>query len=290
MQGFYGYITSNNKLTCLCNLALSRTGHEIPSGWVFDNGTVIKMGSSGIQMIHPKKVSIPGRYVGPEKFNETFKGVSLSIPPEICIYLMRHGHGDHNDPSATLEEAHDAKITQTGTQQAIDASQAILADTDVQAAAKDVPFSLYCSPLLRTIQTAKHLWNQLSPVQRPKGAKVCIEALENCRPYGGIHYWEESHPLRKIACDPFLSLEELSVLAPGKSPAELARMRIENLPKNNPLDDWENCIKRIDDFELDWSDYLEKLQRMKDERKSFGEIASERLLLDLVLANARAHL
>jgi hypothetical protein len=285
MKGFYGYITSNNKLTCLCNLVLDRAGREIPKGWVFDNGAVIKMGSSRIQMIHPQKVSNPDRFVAPEKFNETFQGLSLNIPPGTFIFLVRHGHARHNEPSASLDEAHDAGITQTGTQQAIQAGQAIQADPDVQAAA-DGPFAFFCSPLLRTMQTSKLIANQLSPEHRPKSAKICIEALENTRPIGGTHHWEESNPLRKIACDPFLPLEDLSVLAPGKTQAELARMRIENLPKNNPLEDWENCIKCIDDFELDWSDYLEKLQRMKDEEKSFGDVASEKLLLDVILENA----
>jgi hypothetical protein len=116
---------------------------------------------------------------------------------------------------------------------------------------------------------------------------VCIETHENSRLIGYEHHWQLDNPLRKVAIDPFLPLEELQVLAPGKPKDVLERMNIENSPKNDPIGNPDKCIKRIGNLEIDWTTYIKKLTKAKEEGKTYGQAASATLLLDVILENAQ---
>lgn len=317
------YISSNNQIRCTANHILKRSGLSIPKDWVFDNTTVIKMvglegGRSHIEMIHPPVVSNPERFVSREKFNDKFADASLKIPAKIVIYLARHGVGGHNKSNATLVEAHDASLTSDGIEQARKAGKAIFNDEHFK---NITTFQAYCSDLLRTMETCNEILEQFQEELRQFHAlsgmplshfsmrwslpsqgdvtadtigtdtihpcQVCIEAHENSRLIGYDHHWEIENPLRKIAIDPFLSVEELRVLAPGKPDDVLKKMRIENLPKNDPIGNWDACVKRIGHLDIDWTDYIAKLTRAKASGQTFGDAASEKLLLDVMLENAQ---
>lgn len=278
------YFTSNNQLVCLANQALTDAGRDPTTGWVFDNCTVIRMNDQGFTMIHPKQVSDIKRFVTPEKFNETFQGVPSGIPTGKVVYLFRHGHALHNDPLTTFQHSHDASLTQKGIEQAQNASASIQADADF--AQIHGPIALYCSDLCRTWETAK-IFHDLIPKELQAGkVSICLEAHEYTRAIGAIQHWEKTNPMRKIAINPFLSVEEVSVLAPTKTKEEIARMMIENCPKNDPRKNWQACMKNIGDFKLDWSDYISKLDKAESEGKNYGDAASEKLLLEVIRENA----
>jgi hypothetical protein len=286
------YVSSNNQLMCLSYHVLSRSGIAIPDkGWVFDNGTVIRMcggadGACEVRMIHPEKVSNPDRFVSPDAFNAVMAASShrhLALAAGTTIYLVRHGHAGHNDPLATMGQAHDADLTDTGVQQAEYAGHAVAADLAKRA---DRVVSVYCSDLNRTMHTANIVVGCLPPNLRPAKCQVCIESRENTRPIGGIHHWQVESLLRRIAIDPFVPVEQLRALAPGKSDQDLERLRVENLPRNDPVGNWKQCIKRVGELELDWSDYIAKVSSASAAGKSFGDAASETLFLDVVLRNA----
>jgi hypothetical protein len=65
-------------------------------------------------------------------------------------------------------------------------------------------------------------------------------------------------------------------------------MLVENMPKNDPLGSWEQCVKRLGDMDIDWGDYVAKVGRAKAEGKTFGAAASETLFLDVILRNAQS--
>jgi hypothetical protein len=286
------YVSSNNQLVCLCSHVLSRAAAPLPSGWVFDNGTVIRMAAppdcapARIHMIHPRAVSNPDRFVSPEAFNEAMARSSLVLPPQTTVYLVRHGHAAHNEPSASPQDAHDAHLTATGTEQARLAGVAVNEDLqglDISALA------VFSSDLLRTMQTAAAVLPQLHACPqhlRPTQLAVCIEARENTRPIGGVHHWQVDNPLRRVAIDPFCSLEQLRLLAPGKTDEQIERLRVENLPKNDPLD-WDKCIKSVAHLEIDWREYESKVRRARAGGRTFGDAASETLFLDIILRNAQ---
>ena len=277
------YATSNNQLTCTINHILENAGLEIPTGVVFDNGSVVKITglgkTSSVKMIHPKKVSNPDRFVSLEKFNEFF-GDEISVPLNhgIIKYLVRHGHAGHNEPGATMEQSHDAKLTPTGIEQAKNSGIAILDDAGGVLSNLEV----HSSDLERTMETIKIIMDQIPIEQRPSKCSVCIEARENTRPIGGTHFWKRSDPMRVVAIDPSTSLDKLRLLAPGKLDAELLKMQIENRPKNNPIDHPDKCIRNIDYLEIDWTIYIKKLQKAYSEGKTFGQAASEKLLFDIL--------
>lgn len=315
------YNTSNNQLVCLSNHILSRSGLPIPTGWVFDNGTVLKLMENHVEMIHPRVVSIPSRFVSPETFNAAFVGVKLPLPARTVVFVGRHGHGGHNDPLATLVDAHDALLTSLGETQARNAAKAMLADEHYR---QITHFQAYCSDLLRTMGSCSTILDEIqqelrrfhalshmplsrysmrwtSPlanddvrgcddtigVDSVHTCEVCIETHENSRLIGYEHHWQLDNPLREVAIDPFLSVEELQVLAPGKPKDVIERMRIENLPKNDPIGNPDKCIKRIGNLEIDWTTYIKKLTKAKEEGKTYGQAASETLLLDVILENAQ---
>jgi broad specificity phosphatase PhoE len=283
------YVSSNNQLVCLAYHVLSRSGIPIPPKiWVFDNGTVIRIRGCEVRMLHPPQVSDPDRFVTPEAFNAVM-GASphphLALPPGTSVYLVRHGHAAHNDPSATLSLARDADLTPLGIEQAHDAGRAIAADALEQQG--PAAFSAYCSDLLRTMRTCAIIIASLPPPARPATCKVCIEARENTRPIGGVHHWQLDNPLRRIAIDPFLALQHLRALAPGRSDEDIERMRVENLPRNDAVGQWELCIKSIGEVVLDWSDYAAKVRSALAQGRTFGDAASETLFLDVVLRNAQ---
>jgi hypothetical protein len=287
------YVSSNNQLVCLSYHVLSRSGIAIPAkGWVFDNGTVIRMcggadGACDVRMIHPEKVSNPDRFVSPDAFNAVMAASShrhLALAAGTTIYLVRHGHAGHNEPSASLQEARDADLTQTGIQQAEDAGRAVAKDIATREDNDVVP--VHCSDLFRTMHTAYIIVNCFPPHARPAKCQVCIEARENIRPIGGIHHWQADNILRRIAIDPFVPVEQLRALAPGKSDQDLEKLRAENLPRNRPVGNWEQCIKSVGELELDWSDYVDKVRRVSA-GESFGDVASKTLFLDVVLRNAQ---
>ncbi len=274
--------TSNNAMVGLSYEALSRSGVEIPTGWVFDNASVLKMkgnpdGRIEITMIHPKTVSDEKRFLSPEKFNETFQGASLQMKPGKVRYVIRHGHAGHNDRDATLDIAHDAYLTPTGIEQMLAAGRAIVADPDFAQISEPLEFKT--SDLRRTWQSAFLVRSLFPHALQPQKATISIEAHEYIRAIGYDHHWRQSDPLRELAIDPYRSVADLQVLAPDKSPEQIKRMLVENLPKNDPLGNWEKCDKEYMGMELDWSEYVAKLQT----GKTFGQAASERLLLDVIL-------
>lgn len=286
------YVTSNNQLVCLAHEVLHRSGIAVPKGWVFDNGTVIRMrgaadgGAAHIQMIHPKAVSNPDRFVSPEAFNEVMAAARVVLPAGSTVYLARHGHAGHNEPAASLQDAHDALLTAAGTEQARLAGAAVDGDLHGQDV---VAFAAFCSDLIRTMYTCSIILRQLHSCPShilPKKCTVCIEARENIRPIGGVHHWQADNPLRRVAIDPFAALEQLRLLAPDKTDDAIERLRVENLPKNNPLDA-DKCITSVEDVAIDWSDYVAKVQAASAAHKTFGDAASETLFLDVVLRNAQ---
>jgi hypothetical protein len=312
MKGQF-YNTSNNQLVSLSNHILSRSGLPIPTGWVFDNGTVLKLMENRVEMIHPLVVSNPARFVSRETINAAFVGVSLPIPTDTVVFMGRHGHGEHNDPAATLIKAHDAVLTPTGETQARDAAKAILADEHYR---QITHFQAYCSDLHRTMDTCSIFLDEIQQELRrfhalsgmplsqfsmrwsndPIGTdsvhtcEVCIQLHEYSRLIGYDHHWQVDNPLRKVAIDPFLSAEDLQVLAPEKPIEVIERMRIENLPKNDPRGKPDECLTRIGNLKIDWRTYADKLNRAEAEGKTYGQAASEKLLLDVILENAqRAH-
>lgn len=284
-------ITSNNQLTRFFYQVICRSGKCIPQkGWVFDNGTVIKIKRDSdesivVKMIHPREVSNKDRFVSLEDFNNAFQGVIiLNIPQNSVIFLIRHGHAEHNVLEASLNDAHDAHLTEKGIEQAVKAGQAIYADPDVLTGEHE--FIIYISDLLRTMQTAKFVSDQLPEAIRPKFVTVLIQAHEYSRPIGGPHYWEDGDLRIQTAMDPFLPIEQLRVLAPTKTDDEIWRMVIENLPKTDPIKNWEKCIKDIDGFAIVWTRYIDVLTKGTAEGKTFGQIASEKSFLDVVIENA----
>jgi len=281
------YVISNNQFVGLANNALNRSGRDITAGWVFETGAVVKMvgyadGSSLIEMIHPLVVS--ERYVSLEKFNQTFAGLSLQIAPGTISIVVRHGYGYHNDPFSTTDEGHDAPLTILGEKQALDAAKAILADKDFQQVRTFK--KAHGSDLLRTLQTCEIITGQFPPEFDITQCHVCIESHETIRAIGEEHYWQSGHPLREIAMNPFLPLDTLSVLAPKKSRQQLEKMVKENQPKNDPIENPDACIKFIGKLRIDWSDYVAKLEKAKIEGETFGQAASKKQLLDVILETA----
>jgi len=286
------YITSNNQLTRFVNQVLDRSGKCIPQkGWVFDNGTVIKIkrnsdGSITVEMIHPIVVSDSARFVSLKDFNDAFEGnVVFDIPLNSVVFLIRHGHAGHNERTASIEQAHDAHLTQKGIEQAVKAGQAICVDPDVSTCEHRV--LIHCSDLLRTMETAKFVSDQLPEEIRPKFVIVLIQAREYSRPIGGPHYWENGDLRIQTAMDPFLPIEKLRVLAPTKTDDEIRRMVIENRPKNDPIRKLDECIKEIDGFAIVWTRYIDVLTNGTAEGKTFGQIASETSFLDVIIENAK---
>ena len=278
-------ITSNNQLICTTNLILEAGGLETISDWVYDNGTVILIEGLGktcmVRMIHPKEVSDPTRFVSLEKFNDKFRE-ELSIPLSHGKkkYIVRHGHAAHNKPEATItiEEAHDASLTLIGRKQAEQSGLAIFENS--QGCLSHL--TVYVSDLVRTMETAKILLDQFSEENRVQMCEVLISARENIRPIKGTHHWKRDDHLREIAIDPFLPIERLRDLAPGKTDNQIERMRVENLPRNDPIGNPDGCIRKIGELTIDWSIYTAKLEKAYAEKKTFGQAASEELLFDFL--------
>jgi bisphosphoglycerate-dependent phosphoglycerate mutase len=278
---FYG--TSNNRIICLINQILEKVNLDIPSGWVIDNGSTFKIEGFGqtsrVTMIHPEEVSNPSRFVSKETFNTKFNcELGIPMPMGNVVYVVRHGHAGHNEPSATLSEAHDAPLTLLGIDQAKKSGQAILKDSDGM-----LPnLKLKSSDLFRTMETIEIILNELPEDQRTYTCQVCIEARENSRPFGGDHHWRRDDPLTEISIDPTISLEQLRLLAPGKTDLQLERMRIENCPRNDPIKKSDDCLRKINKLSIDWSLYEEKLTKGYAAGKTFGQIASEKTLFELI--------
>ena len=276
-------VTSNNRVACTVYGILELSGLELPGNWVYDNGCVLKFEGFGdtsrLTMIHPEQVSNPDRFVSKEKFNDKFKNeLPIEMPLGNITYLVRHGHAGHNEPSATKEQAHDAPLTSTGTAQAKNSGLAILKDS------KGIlpNLKVKCSDLYRTMQTAEYVLLELPEEQRPDTCEVCIEARENSRPIGGLQHWRKDDPLTEIAIDPRISLEQLRLLAPCKTDLDLEKMLIENCPKNDPINNWNECLKKVNSLNIDWSKYIEKLTKGYLEGKTFGQIASQKTLLEII--------
>jgi hypothetical protein len=276
-------VTSNNQLTCAVNRTLEAAGIEVPCGWVFDNGTVVEFTGLGktcrVEMIHPKEVSDPARFVSLEKFNETFNGeLAIPLPLGKTKHIVRHGHAGHNEPEATLDVSHDASLTAKGRNQAKQSGLAILERSQGNLPNLKVEFS----DLLRTMETAETILQQFPEEKRVDTGLVRMEARENNRPIRGTHFWKKDDPMREFAIDPFTSLDKLRLLAPGKTDAELLRMQIENRPKNNPLGNWEGCVQKIGELSIDWSVYKAQLEKAYAQGKTFGQAASEKTLFDII--------
>jgi hypothetical protein len=276
-------VTSNNQLTCTVNHISDAAGLDILENCVFDNGTVISIEGFGetskIEMIHPLEVSNPSRFTSLEKFNDKFKD-PLPIPLSMGTqkYVVRHGVAGHNDPKTSMTDAHDASITSIGREQAGNSGRAILKRSrgvlpNLKAKSSD---------LKRTWETMDEILQQFPEDQRTDTCEVCIEARENSRAIGGKHHWQINNPLREFAIDPFISSDKLKELAPGKSPEENERMRIENLPKNDPFGKPDDCVRKINDLKIDWSVYLEKLTKGYASGKTFGQIASDKTLFEII--------
>lgn len=276
--------TSNNRVACTVNSILELSGLELPGNWVYDNGCVIKLeglgATSRLTMIHPENVSNPDRFVSKQTFNEKFKDeLPIAITLGNTTYLVRHGHAGHNEFCATNDQAHDASLTSTGIIQAKNSGLAILNDSR-----GILPnLKVKCSDLFRTMQTIEYVLLELPEEQRPNTCEVCIEARENSRPIGGLQHWKKDDPLTEIAIDPTISLEQLRLLAPGKTDVELERMGIENRPKNDPIKNWNECLKKVNWLNIDWSKYIEKLTKGYAEGKTFGQIASQKTLLEIII-------
>jgi hypothetical protein len=275
--------TSNNRLACTVNLILDASGLENPGNWVYDNGTVVAIEGLGhtsrIAMIHPEEVSNSTRFVSKETYNEKFKN-ELPIPMTLGkkVYLVRHGFAEHNEPDANMEKAHDAHLTELGRSQARNSGNAIFKHSsgvlhNLKARSSD---------LVRTMETIDEVLEQIPEDQRVDTCEVCIEARENHRAIGAPQHWKKDDPLTEVAIDPNISLENLSLLAPGKTNAQLARIRIENCSKNDPINNKEHCVQKINGLKIDWSVYEEKLRQGYAKGKTFGQIASEKTLFDII--------
>lgn len=290
------YVFSNNQCFNLFANMLHRSGVQVPENWVYDNTATIRVMNGGpdgyfVTMIYPGVVSNTSRFISPEAFNAALAASGhkhLDIPKDKVIYFCRHGHGLHNIPETSAKDARDAKLTELGIKQALQAGQVIAADA-LQLGV--VELKVYFSDLIRTMETAYHIVKQFPEHMRPKRGEVCIESHEATRPIGGKHHWSLDDLLRRIAMDPYAPIEALRELAPGKTDAEIERMRVENWAINDPIGDPENCIKCIGDhefsLEIDWSDYVAKLQEAKAKGETFGDAASKTLFIDIVLRNAR---
>jgi hypothetical protein len=193
-------------------------------------------------------------------------------------FVVRHGTGDHNDPSTTSIKAHDAPLTLLGKDQAKKSGQAIL--KNCQGVLPNL--KLKSSDLFRTMETIEIILNELPEDQRTYTCEVCIEARENSRPIGGLHHWKRDDPLTEICIDPTISLEQLRLLAPGKTDPELERMLIENCPKNDPINKSDDCLRKINGLTIDWTLYEEKLTKGYAAGKTFGQIASEKTLFEII--------
>jgi bisphosphoglycerate-dependent phosphoglycerate mutase len=277
------FVTSNNRLTCTVNLICEAAGLEISEGWVYENGTVVKIEGLGetcrIQMIHPDEVTNPGRFVTPEKFNDKFKDeLPLPLPIGKNKLVVRHGHAGHNDPQADMNQSHDASLTLMGTDQAIKSGIAIYKKTN----GKLPNLRVRSSDLKRTMETAEKILQQFPEDVRVNKCDVCIELHEDSRPIGGIHHWQRNAPLREFAIDPYISIEKRRELAPGKTDEQNAKMCIENTPKNDPIGNPEGCIKQINDLKIDWTNYTETLQKAYAQGKTYGQAASEKTLFDII--------
>jgi broad specificity phosphatase PhoE len=285
-------VTSNNQLFILIANLLHRSGLRVPDNVVWDNGTAIRIIGAAdgyhVSMINPKKVSNPDRFITPEALNKIMADSGhqhLNLPVGTVAYIVRHGHAGHNDPMTPLHDARDADLTGLGRTQAQEAGQAIACDA-LQLGV--VLIKAYCSDLVRTMQTADIIISQFPEHIRPKVCKVIIEAHESTRAIGGIHHWEEDDLLRAVAMDASLSIEDLRPLfKEGTEDAKIERSRVENWARNNPVDDWDQCIKRVGDIEIDWSDYIAKVVKARNEGKTFGDAAAETLFLDVILQEAR---
>lgn len=289
------YVTSNNAtFNLLANLML-RSDIPVPENWVVDNGTVISVqkisGGYVVEMIHPEKVSNEKRFVTKEVMNAALaesKHKHLDFPFGKIVYVVRHGQARHNLPETGVDEARDADLTPVGIEQAIDCGKAIAKHALDHSV---VELKIRFSDLIRTIQTAYHIANMFPEHMRPTHGKVVIEAHEATRPIGGKHHFQFENPLRRIAMDPYAPIEALRELAPGKTDAEIERMRVENCSKCDPISNPEGYIRRIGDgkyfLEIDWTDYIAKVQKAKDEDKTFGDAATVELLLDVILQDAR---
>jgi hypothetical protein len=276
-------VTSNNRIICLVNLILDKLKMDLPSGWVIDNGSTFKIEGLGetsrMTMIHPEEVSNPARFTSKETFNKKFN-CELAIPMPVgkTNYIVRHGHAGHNVSSATLMESHDAPLTLLGKEQAKKSGEAILKDCGGV-----LPnLKLKCSDLFRTMETIEIILNELPEDQRTYTCEVCIEARENSRPIGGLHHWKRDDPLTEISIDPTISLEQLRLLAPGKTDTDLNKMLIENCPKNDPIYKPDDCLRQINGLRVDWSLYEKKLTEGYASGKTFGQIASEKTLFDII--------
>jgi len=277
-------VTSNNRVACTVNSILELSGLELPDNWVYDNGCVLKFEGLNdtirLTMIHPEQVSNPDRFISKEKFNDKFKNeLPIKMPLGNIKYLVRHGYAGHNEFSATNEQAHDAALTSTGIIQAKNSGLAIVKDSKGILPNLEVK----CSDLYRTMQTIEYVLLELSEEQRIDTCEVCIEARENSRPIGGLQHWRKDDPLTEIAIDPTISLDQLRLLAPSKTDVELERMRIENRPKNDPIKNWNECLKKVNWLNIDWSKYIEKLTKGYAEGKTFGQIASQNTLLEIII-------
>ena len=281
------FVTSNNQLVCTINHISDTAGLDIPTDYVFDNGTTLCIDGLGetskITMIHPLEVSDPSRYVSLEKFNEKFKdSLPIPLPKGTKKIVVRHGHGGHNDSKSSMTEAHDALLTSKGVDQAIKSGIAIFKNSK-----GDLPnLKVYSSDLMRTMFTLEYILQQFLEDQRPDTCEVCIEARENSRPIKGIHHWKIDDPLREFAIDPFISSDKLKELAPNNTPEQNDRMLIENVPKNDPIGKWDDCVKKINNLTIDWSVYVEKLTKGYSSGKTFGQIASERTLFQILFEKA----
>ena len=277
------YVTSNNRLACTVNLILDEAGLDTPGNWVHENGAVVKIEGLGetsrIVMIHPDEVSNPTRYVSKETFNDKFKNeLPIAMPLGKKAYVVRHGFAEHNDPDASIEQAHDAHLTELGRTQARKSGIAILKDSG-----GFLPYlKSKSSDLVRTMETIDEILQQFPENQRTDTCEVCIEARENHRAINAPQHWKKNDPLTEMAIDPCISLENLRLLAPGKSNTQLERIRVENCSKNDPIKNKDACTKKINGLNIDWSVYEEKLTRGYATGKTFGQIASEKTLFEII--------
>jgi len=289
----HAYITSNNITFQVVANILFRSDQPVPENWVFDNGTVlcIKSVTSGytVSMIHPNPVSNEKRFISCEAFNEVLKTSDhkhLEIPSGNIVYLVRHGQALHNLTETSAEDARDAILTDIGIEQAVNSGKA----TAIHALEHGVSnLQIFCSDLVRTMITADEFVKQFPDHLRPKVCKVCIEAHESIRAIGGKHHWQQDSRLRRIANNPYATIDQLGEIAPGKSVKELERLRDENFPRNNPIENRDECIRRVGDLELDWSDYIRKLTQGKELGMTFGDVASETLFLDVIINNSQEY-
>jgi bisphosphoglycerate-dependent phosphoglycerate mutase len=285
-------VASNNVLLSLLFCLLDRSGLDIPK-WVLDNGTVIRIMAVDdgyeVTMIHPVPVSNEARFVSKATFDGWLAGSGhghLNLSKGHVFYLVRHGHAGHNDPKASLQEAWDADLTPLGRTQALASGKAIFADAMTLGVTK---LFACCSPLVRTAQTVYDILQQFPPQMRPNVCLVLIEAIEHIRLIGLEHHWRMEDALLSVAKDPFLTLDELRPLFPeGTSPDVIKRAQIENLPRTNPEIKSEANLMKLGELKLDWSVYIAKVKEARQNKKSFGNAASDKYLLDVLLSIVQA--